>query len=119
MGNLIFQKSENNQIDLIQYTIELIGVEETNILEKYFSYMINVDFVKTLKNMKDSISVSSEYIGYYFEKDSLMFFVGSNETVIPLKLYYMWLKRAAELYLQENKQDKYIVDLYLNDIFNN
>lgn len=81
--------------------------------------MINVGVVKILKNMKDSISVSSEYIGYYFEKDSLdgvMFFIGSNEIKISLELYYRWLKQSAEVYLKKHSEDYYIVNLYLNDI---
>lgn len=69
--------------------------------------------------MKDSISVSSEYVGYYFEKgslDEIMFFIGSNETKISLELYYRWLKQSAEVYLKKHNEDYYIVNLYLNDI---
>lgn len=119
LSNLIFEGKKNKEIDLKQYTIELIGFEGANVLEDYFSYMINVGFVKILKNMKDSISVSSEYVGYYFEKgslDEIMFFIGSNETKISLELYYRWLKQSAEVYLKKHNEDYYIVNLYLNDI---
>lgn len=88
--------------------------DKNSVLRIYFNYMLKNDFIETLEYMSNLISVSSEYIGYYFTEDSygnvdcnggVTFFVNDADINITYEEFCFLLDRVADYYINKNDCD--------------
>lgn len=89
--------------------------DKNSVLRIYFNYMLKNDFIEILEYMSNFISVSSEYIGYYFTEDSegnivrdgrVTFFVNEADATITYEEFCNLLYKVAMYYIRNNDCDK-------------
>ena len=85
--------------------------DKNSVLRIYFNYMLNNGFIETLEYMSNLISVSSEYIGYYFTEDShgnvdcndgVTFFVNDADITITYEEFCDLLIKVSNYYIKNN-----------------
>ena len=105
----------------------LYDKEKYHLLIIYFAYMLNSDFIVKLTDMSEERDYTNGHVGYMFanncdEEDikngddfenGVLFFFGNevfDEIIVDYSIFYYSLKAACEVYLEDNPEDKDIVE---------